>query len=161
MRRHISTTALALLASVSSLLGSACAKAPEPPPYRAVAGNRLLMLSVIDPAADVVWDSVKTVMTLEGTEEFRPETDAEWEAVRNSAVIVAEAGNLLMMDRRAMDQGDWIGWSAAMVDAGEAAMAAADARNPQALFDAGGEIYVTCAGCHETYVVGSAAPAGS
>ena len=156
--RHIATTALVLLASV---LGSACAKAPEPPPFRAVAGNRLLMLSVIDPAADVVWDSVKTVMTLEGTEEFRPETDAEWEAVRNSAVIIAESGNLLMMDRRAMDQGDWVGWSAAMVDAGEAAMQAADARNPQAVFDAGGEIYVTCAGCHEKYVVGSAAPAGS
>jgi hypothetical protein len=159
--RPIAAAALALVAAASTSLASGCAKAPEPQPFRAVAGNRLLMLSVIDPAADVVWGSVKTVMTLEGTEEFRPDTDEEWEAVRNSAVILAESGNLLMMDRRAMDQGDWIGWSAAMVDAGEAAMQAADARDPQAVFDAGSEIYATCAGCHEKYVIGSAAPAGS
>jgi hypothetical protein len=159
--RHLARTALVLLASVASSLTSACAKAPEPSPFRAVAGNRLLMMSVVDPAADVVWDSVRTVMTLEGTEEFQPETDAEWEAVRNSSVILAEAGNLLMMERRAMDQGDWIGWSAALIDAGEDAMKAADARNPQAVFDAGGEIYAACSGCHAKYLIGNAAPAGS
>jgi hypothetical protein len=157
-RRRQRLLSLAVVAALP-VLAAACAKPPEPPPYKAVAGNRLLMLSVIDPAADVLWESVQTVMTLEGTEEIRPETDEQWDAVRNAAVVLAESGNLLMMDRRAMDQGDWIDWSAALTDAGEVAMQAVDSRDPQAVFDAGGQVYVTCAGCHEKYIVDTAASA--
>jgi hypothetical protein len=141
------------------LLALACAKPPEPPPFRPVAGSRLLMLSLLEPAADVLWDAVRVEMTLEGTTEFQPQTDEEWTAVRNAAVLLAESGNLLMMERRAVDQGDWIGWSQALVDAGEAAMQAADARDPDAIFDAGAAVYETCSGCHQTYWPESVEPA--
>ena len=120
-------------------------------PFRPIVGTRLLMVSVLDPATDIVWDSVKTIVSLEGTEEFQPETEEEWTAVRNAAVVVAESGNLLMMGRRAVDDGDWIGWSLDLVDAGEAAMNAAEARNPEAIFDIGEQIYIACRGCHEQY----------
>jgi hypothetical protein len=140
-----------LLAGLSLSLCLACARPPEPPPFKPVAGVRLLMLALLDPAADTLWDAVRFEMTLEGTQEFRPQTDEEWAAVRNSAVLLAESGNLLMMERRAMDQGDWMAWSSALVDAGEAAMQAADARDPDAIFDVGGQVYETCAGCHAQY----------
>lgn len=144
------STGLAVLALLGCCALS-CARAPEPTPFRPIAGSRLLMVSLLDPAADVLWDAVRIEMTLEGTTEFEPQTDEEWTAVRNAAVLLAESGNLLMMERRAVDQGDWIGWSQALVDAGEAAMQAADARDPDAIFEAGGAVYATCAGCHEKY----------
>ena len=137
------------LAGLLLLLG--CNSRPEPPPYRPIAGVRLLMLSVLDPAADVLWDSVGTIMTLEGTEEIRPESEEEWTVVRNSAVVLAESGNLLMMGRRAVDQGDWMLWSQDLVDAGEAAMKAASDQDVEAVFAIGEQVYVACAGCHAQY----------
>ena len=38
-----------------------------------------------------------------GTEERQPHTDQEWAAVRDSAVVLAESGNLMMMVPRAYD----------------------------------------------------------
>jgi hypothetical protein len=133
------------------VLALACSKPPEPPPFKPVAGVRLLMLSMLDPAADTLWDAVRIEMTLEGTQEFQPQTDEEWAVVRNAAVILAESGNLMMMERRAMDQGDWMAWSRALIDASEEALQAADARDPDAIFDIGEKIYDTCAGCHAQY----------
>ena len=40
------------------LLGLSCAPEPEPNYFKEVAGVRLLMVSVLDPAADFIWDSV-------------------------------------------------------------------------------------------------------
>jgi hypothetical protein len=138
------------------LAGLPLACSPAGPPgeghFRPVVGEKALMVSMIDPAADVVWDAVQTIVTAEGVEEIQPRTDEEWDVARNAAVTVAESGNLLMIGRRARDQGDWIAWSLDMVDAGAAAMRAAEARDPQALFDAGGEIYRACSGCHAAYV---------
>ncbi len=145
--------ALGLLMCVPLLLACAGAESgsASEPPFREVVGEKALMVSVIDPAADVVWGSVGTIMTLEGTEERAPSTEEEWAQVRNAAVVIAEAGNLLMIGRRARDQGDWIGWSLDLIDEGEKAMRAAEARDPQAVFDAGAEIYAVCSGCHENY----------
>jgi hypothetical protein len=123
----------------------------EKTPYRPVAGVKLLMTSIIDPASDLIWDSVGTIITEAGTEEIVPKDDEEWLAVRNAAVTIAESGNLLMMERRAQDTEDWFGWSLDLVDAGKAVMEAADARDTQGVFDAGGEIYMACRGCHEKY----------
>jgi hypothetical protein len=153
-RRCLPASALAAL--LAPILAAAC----QPPGgeaaaegyFRPVVGEQALMLTMVDPAADVVWDAVQTIITPEGTEEIQPRTDEEWDLVRNAAVTVAESGNLLMMGRRMRDEGDWIAWSRDLVDAGAAAMRATEARDPQALFDAGGEIYRACSGCHAQYV---------
>ena len=55
------------------------------------------MHSVIDTSADVVWLSVQTVITKDGTVEIRPRTDEEWEHVRRGAITLLESSNLLMM----------------------------------------------------------------
>jgi hypothetical protein len=120
--------------------------------FEPVVGEQALMLTLVDPAADVVWESVQTIITADGVEEIQPETDEEWDLVRNAAITVAESGNLLMMGRRLRDEGNWVAWSRDMIDAGALAMRAAEARDPQALFDAGGEIYRACSGCHAEYV---------
>lgn len=67
-----------LMVSFLVILCAACGRAPPPPPFKAVADNKLLMQSVIDPNADLVWDSVKTIITSKGTQEFRPRSEEEW-----------------------------------------------------------------------------------
>jgi hypothetical protein len=109
------------------------------------------MASVIEPAADVYWDAVGTVVDKNGTVEIEPKTDEEWAAVRNSAYVVAEAGNLLMMNGRAKDGADWMRLSQALVDVGQRAIKAAESKNKAAVFDVGAEVYDTCVACHAKY----------
>ncbi len=142
--------ALSVVTAAALSLAS-CASEETGPPFHEVAGVRLLMASMIEPAADHIWASAGTIITAEETIEIQPETDEDWILVRNSAVTVAEAGNLLMMDRRKMDDGDWLAWCRQMIDAGDAAMQAADARDVQGIFDIGEQIYFSCAGCHAQY----------
>jgi hypothetical protein len=143
-------TALMLtLASIPAL--SACG-GPAPPPFKPIADTKLLMQSVVDPNADFVWDAVKTIETREGTQEIRPKTDAEWVAVRNAAVAVAESGNLLMMVPRAKNGGEWMRLAQDMIDTGQEAIKAAEARNAEKLFTVGGDIYESCSNCHRKYL---------
>ncbi len=133
-------------------LAAACSSAPAPPPFRPVADTKLLMQAVIDPTADEIWDAVRTIITENGTEEIRPRTAAEWDAVRNHAVALAESGNLLMMVPRAKDGDEWMKRAQELIDTSERAIRAAEARNADQLFTVGGEIYESCSNCHQKYM---------
>lgn len=125
-----------------------------PPPYHVVANVKQLMNWVIEPNADVLWNSVGTIVTEAGTQELEPRTDEEWEAVRNSAAVVAESGNLLMMEGRAFDRTEWMNASRRLIDAAVSAIEAAEAKDVPALFDAGGAVYESCTACHTKYALG-------
>ena len=58
------------------------------------------MDSMVDPSAGVLWDSVAMIVSAEGTEERQPRTDEVWTTVHRSAVTLAEATNLLLMEGR-------------------------------------------------------------
>jgi hypothetical protein len=131
---------------------TACSSAPAPPPFKPVADNKLLMQAVVDPMADVVWDSVKTIVTAKGTEDIRPRTEEQWTAVRNAAVALTESGNLLMLVPRAKDGDEWMKRSQELITTGEAAIRAADAKNADRLFTVGGDIYEACSNCHRQYM---------
>ena len=62
-----------------------------------------LMFHVVEPAAQEYWAAVGWILDHEGEHYFRPESDEEWLAVENAAFMVAEAGNLLMMPERTLD----------------------------------------------------------
>jgi hypothetical protein len=125
--------------------------APERPTYEAVADVKQLMATVVEPAADVYWDAVGAIDDLEGSHEFAPTTDAQWEAVRNAAVVMAESGNLLLVPGRARQGRLWTDLARAMIARGREALAAAEARDPAAVFKAGGEVYLVCSQCHAAY----------
>jgi hypothetical protein len=110
-----------------------------------------LMGWVIDPNADIVWDSVKSISNAKGTTEIYPKTDAEWESVRNSAATLIEAGNLLKTEGRAKDNKQWMNHAQALSKAAELALKATQDKNKDALFDAGGDIYHACKSCHDQY----------
>ena len=127
-----------------------CGDAPGPP-FKPQASVKELMVSIVDPAADVVWDSVGTVISEEGVDEWYPKTDEEWAAVQNGAITIMESGNLLMIGDRARDNGAWMDLSRAMIDAGAAALEAAKAKDPDAVFAVGEQIYNACDRCHGLY----------
>jgi len=139
-----------VLAAAIALSAAGCGA--QPPPFRPVADTKLLMQSVVDPNADVIWESVKTIITAQGTEEIKPRTDGEWTAVRNSAVTLAESGNLLMMSPRAKDAGAWMTLSQELIDASQSAVRAAESKNADRLFTVGGDIYEACSHCHQKYM---------
>jgi hypothetical protein len=138
-------------AMLGALLVTACGAAP--PPYRPVADVKQLMASVVEPAAEVYWDSVGTIIDGSGVTEIEPATTEEWDAVRNAAYVVAESGNLLMMSSRAKDGGDWMQMSRTLIDVGQRAVRAAESRDKNAVFDIGAEVYEACTTCHAKYAV--------
>ena len=132
---------------------SACRAAPQqaPPPFKPVADVKQLMQAVIDPAADVVWGAVGSIETKDGVQEIYPKDEAEWLLVRNAAITLAEGGNLLMLDGRAKDRGEWQKHSLELIEMGTRAIKAAETQDKKAVFDVGAEIYAVCSACHEKY----------
>ncbi len=152
-KRFGSASRLILLAAA---LQFGCGAAPKPgaPPasaVRPVLSLKQLMEWVIDPAADAVWESVKTIVTEQGTKEIAPQTQEQWDAVRNGAAMLVESSNLLAMQTRARDQGEWIAAARRLAAAAEKALGAAGSKDAAGVFAAGGEIYDACSACHRRY----------
>jgi cytochrome c556 len=144
--------------------------------FQVTATFKDVMDSMVDPSADYLWESVATIVTKAGTEERRPRTDEDWKKVRRAAVTLIEATNLLVMDgrkvakpgeksenpgielspeaiRRVMDDdpATLVKLAHALHDAGVQALAAIDAKNADALSDAGEVIDNACENCHLKY----------
>ena len=135
-------------ASAVLFFATACAREPA---FKPVASVKQLMQATIQPSAEVVFEAVGTIVSSSGVEEIAPKDDAEWATVRYNALTLAESGNLLMIGERAKDKGEWMKMSHALVDVGVVALKAAEAKNPEALFEAGGQVYEVCEQCHRQY----------
>jgi hypothetical protein len=120
-------------------------------PITPVASVKQIMNGIVMPGAQVVFDSVSSTVSERGVEEVVPRNDAEWATVGDSAAALAEAGNLLMMDGRAVDRGDWLTMSEAMIAAARQTLKAVDARSPEGILDAGSELNTSCDNCHQRY----------
>jgi hypothetical protein len=134
-----------------ALVGIGCGSAASGPPYKATVDNALLGDAIHEPAAVLIWNAVGTTVTSSGVEEIAPKTNQEWTRLRNAAVAISEGANLLMMPPRAMNNDEWMKLSAALIDAGDAARVAAEAKDPEKLLEAGGAIYTVCNECHLKY----------
>jgi hypothetical protein len=157
------TTIAAVL--VTALLQTGCngkppASAPLPTtatPFDTGIDTKQLMSWVIDPSSKTVFGAVASIITDKGEEQVQPRTDDEWNAVRNSAAIVLESGNLLMIEGRAknsqiQDAQDWNAKARAMSAAARTAIEATEVKDPEALFVASGDIYQACTDCHAKYI---------
>jgi len=74
--------------------------APRPPAIKPVATVQDLMLAIVDPSADFIFGAVATTISIRGTETKAPQNDNEWAVVRNHALTLVEAANLLMVGGR-------------------------------------------------------------
>ena len=149
-------------------------------PYRLTATVQDLMDGIIDPSADVLWNSVAYVAERHRVEDRQPRTDEEWKSVRYSALTLIEAANLLSMPGRrvaashratvAQDppaagelthaeiqqridstHAAFTAFAQNMQDAATQALAAADSRNVQGLMNVGSVIDEACEACHLIY----------
>ena len=127
------------------------AKLSGPEPLLQPALLLVVFLGIVRPAAREVFASVGTIISADGVEEREPRTDEEWAAVGNSAAALVESANLLMMDGRAIDKGDWTKMSKAMADAAIVALKAIEARDKEALLASGEGINESCGACHQRY----------
>ncbi len=112
------------------------------------------MNAVLERPANVVWESVGEVITADGTETRRPNTPEEWQTVRDAAVTVTEAANLLMLPGRARDTGEWMQSAAGLIVEGERLIAAIDRKSTQDVFDVGADMYEACVRCHMQFMPG-------
>ena len=127
--------------------------APSIPPFQTTANMKDLMLNVLDPAADTIWESVGTIMTVDGTFEKAPSTDDEWAGVRAGAIQLAESGNLLMLPSRSSGSAEWIAQAQALIEVSNRAIKAIEARDKDTLFTVGGDIYDVCTNCHRQFAL--------
>ncbi len=118
-----------------------CSFAAQQAPVKPVASVLQLHEAMITPSSDTLFNVGREA----------PKDDQAWTAVRNSALILAESGNLLMLGSRAKDEGAWMTMSQAMIDAAVAALKAAEAKDVDAVLEAGDGIVYACMNCHEPY----------
>ena len=116
-----------------------------------VASVKQIMKGIVGPAATAVFNSVSTTVSAKGREEKAPQTDEEWEALGNSAAALVESGNLMLMGSRAVDKGDWVKMSQALIDAGKLTLRATQEKNADHVLAAGEAVYTSCDNCHLRY----------
>jgi hypothetical protein len=147
-------TLYSVLVLVALIVAAGCAQAPAAaqPPFKAPHSVLEIMEGPMAHAAEVYWDSVSTIVDKDGITEHYPKTDEEWEAVWAAAITLSESGNLLMLSPRAKDDGDWMKWSAQMVDVGVEARKAAETKNPEKVLELGEQVYNVCTSCHMQYI---------
>ena len=143
---------------VAGLCLAACTpQEPEPTTsFDTTLSVQELMAHVVDPAAQGVWSRAGWFIDASGESSLFPAIEAEWAAAENAAAMVAESGNMLLLPGRVRvlaenDNGDWIKFAGVLSERARTVMAVTEARDTQAIFDAGGELYQACVACHEKY----------
>ena len=154
---------------------------PEPDPgprpnFQPTATVEELMRSVVDPAADAVWDSVVITSTPDGIEREAPNSDDDWLALEHHAVRLLEAGNLLRIEGRPIAAADsvselpgidlepadiavrvagqydaWLRSGRELHDAGVVVLNAVRARSVDALLESGDRLDAACESCHSRF----------
>ena len=109
------------------------------------------MANMMDPTADVVWESVGTIVTKEGTFERAPQTDEEWNNVKAHAVILIEGGNLLLLPARSGNNPEWNQRALEMIVQAKRVVDAASKHDRQGVFDTGADLYESCVNCHKKF----------
>lgn len=158
MTKIVSTSARLLVVLATSLMMVACSQqesgdsvTSESSYFNTSLSVSEIMLSILEPASDTLWDNAGWIESAAGYEELYPTTDEGWAFVRAQAAVVAESGNLLALPGRALDNDAWMIYSQGIVDAGLTAMKAADERNEEDFFQAGATLYSVCTACHQAY----------
>jgi len=177
MRGTYAVAAAAVLFVAAACSSSKPAPAADSEPAFRVTGTiKEIMDSLVDPNADVLWDSVSTTISREGTVENKPRTDEDWARIRRSAVTLVEATNLLVIEGRKIapdghksefpgielepeemqklvdaDRASWVRYAHGLHDKSMLLLKAIDDKNVQGLMDGGEGLDEACENCHKHY----------
>ena len=118
------------------------------------------MKTRVDPTSKTYFNAVQYISDDKGNHDIVPQTDADWEKVRQAAADLQAQGKTLGEDYADGRREDWKKMSADMVTLGQRAEEAAKTKNPDTVFAAAGDIYTVCDGCHTAYPKDSKSPGG-
>ena len=114
--------------------------------YQPLLSVKEIMNGLITPTTTTIWGA------------YQLETDAQWQEVRNAALSVIAAGNLLQVGGAGEDEvetaaeADWQSYNQQMIEAARLVVAAADNKDEEALSAAGNDaLYPPCESCHQQY----------
>src|SRR5712691_4247811 len=141
--------------------------------YRPTATVKDLMDYIVIPSSEALFNAVGTTTGPNGAEEHSPKTEADWAAVRQRALLLIEAGNLLTIPGRhvagpkdksknpgselepaqmdalvAKSPAVFSQKAQGLIGAALVALKAIDAKSAEGLSDAGGDIDEACESCH-------------
>jgi hypothetical protein len=142
--------------------------------YRPTATVKDLMDFIVIPSSEALFNAVSSTTGANGAiEEKAPKTDADWAAVRQRALLLIEAGNLLTIPGRhiagandksnnpgselepsqmealvAKDRPAFAKKAQGLIAATMTALKAIDAKDVEGLSNAGGDIDEACESCH-------------
>lgn len=105
-----------------------------------------IMNGLITPTTTTIWGA------------YQLETDAQWQEVRNAALSVIAAGNLLQIggagegEVATASEADWKRYNQQMIEAARLVILVADNKDEEALSAAGNDaLYPPCESCHQQY----------
>ncbi|MBM3820725.1 MAG: hypothetical protein FJW14_17160 [Acidimicrobiia bacterium] len=171
-------TALATQSCTRTAEAPTPAEAPAAAPasdMAAVVSVRELMTNLVDPLSDNIFDAVGSDVTSKGIVETKPTTDEDWARVRQGAIVLAEASNLLKIPRKAApahdyvsknpgelapadidaaiekNRGAWNAFANAMRTEAIKVLDVVDRKDVNGVLKAGSDIDRTCEACHLTF----------
>ena len=149
---------------------------PPPPQFKSDVTIREIMQSMVAPKADIIWDAVSTSVTDKGVIEKVPKTDEDWLAIRHDAITLVEATNSILIPGRHVakpgdkaedpkvqlppeqiealinqDRANFNKLANGLYDSVLPVLRAIEAKDKEALLEAGDAIDRACEGCHFTY----------
>ena len=105
-----------------------------------------IMNAMITPTTATIWGA------------YELESESEWQEVKNAAISVIGAGNLLSMGGSAQGEAllareaEWQQFNRQMIEAAQEVITAVDGRDEEALFTIGNDkLYPPCESCHQRY----------
>ncbi|MFT7472729.1 MAG: hypothetical protein ACI8XU_002633 [Kiritimatiellia bacterium] len=114
--------------------------------HRPLLSVKEIMNGLITPTTTTIWGA------------YQLETDAQWQEVKNAALSVIAAGNLLQLggagegEAAAAVEADWKAYNQQMIEAARLVILAADNKDEEALSAAGNDaLYPPCESCHQQY----------
>lgn len=161
-----------LLAAALIGLAAMEANSAEAPNFTTDLSVDDIMAAIVMPSADILWTAVTVESTTEGIVETVPETDEDWQRVRNGAVALAAATNLLLIDQLPINnmppaptpQGElapaaiaalrkespqaWAAHVTMLHDVALRAVEVIDKRDTEGLTNVGGDLDAACESCH-------------
>jgi hypothetical protein len=148
-------------ASVLMVLAAAALSACNPggggkalePAYVPAHTARELMTVIMEPQAEVFWNSTGILFDEHGEHDLTPKTDEAWLTSQSAAATVAEMGNLLQTPLYALGRKpDWMEFSKSLTEVGLLAEQAVIARDTEAMMEISMTMYNICTACHRDYL---------
>lgn len=129
----------------------AAGKSDENTPYYTELPLSEFMPHVMQYAGDGIWKRAGYITDKTGQHSLFPKNDEEWEEAESGARTLAEVTNVLLLPGRRVPEKEWDQAVEGVRKIALKAAAAAERKDPNAFFAAGGELDDACDVCHIRY----------